>query len=354
MGHKIELRPIGQTTSLNDELPLTESFPFPAALTSVLEARGEDAGLQTIDASHVHRSLYNRILVASGMAFGLLWHEERSASSLDLMQVAEHNETIRHAFEYTGYDFEIVEKAPAGDNKQIIWEKMIRSLDQGKGVLAFGIIGPPECSLVSGYDEAGQTLYGWSHFQSHDAADCDAEGRFVSRDWYENLWKIVIVGEKKGLSPDLFAILQRGLKIARATYLNGYFAGPAAYDAWVNYVKQLRLDSLPEEEQKTALGFLRRLVVMHVEAREALASFLRDMAAEDAELLQIAGFYQEMSVHAADILTSLPAVTDAAAYRHFQDPETKKELSNLIRKIDHLDAQASDRLMLWLAKKTRR
>jgi hypothetical protein len=32
--------------------------------------------------------------------------------------------------------------------------------------LAFGIIGPPECCIVTGCDEHGNVLIGWNYFQS--------------------------------------------------------------------------------------------------------------------------------------------------------------------------------------------
>ncbi len=356
MERKIELRPIGQRSLTSDKAALVERFSFPSALTSVLEGLDEDPGLAKsgdTGSDEAARSMYKRILASSGMAFGLLWSPDFCTSSLDLMQVADHDETIRRAFNYVAYDFEIIEKSSVTDNKSLMWDKVLRSINEGKGVLAFGIIGPPECSLVTGYNEDGQILYGWSHFQSHAAEDCDTEGRFVSRDWYENIWKIVIVGEKKSHTDEFETILKQGSKIARSTLLDGYFAGPAAYDAWINFVKHLNLSNSSINEQRTYLDFLKQLVLMQAEAKEALATFIRYQGNEDSELLQIAKLYEEISELARKIYALLPAFGDQSAYLRFEDPELKKVLCDLIRSIDHNDSLAAERLMLWLSKKSR-
>lgn len=51
------------------------------------------------------------------------------------------------------------------------------SIDAGRPVLAFGVYGPPECCVVTGYDQDGATLIGWNYHQddgSREAAPGEA------------------------------------------------------------------------------------------------------------------------------------------------------------------------------------
>jgi hypothetical protein len=167
MSVKLDVRSVGFLQNLKNDMRSPESFTLPACMTSLMEYIGEDARWQTIrahDREYTKRRLYDAILAATGMAFGLLWHKDVCPSSFDLTQVNDHNATILHAFDYVGYNCEIVERT--GSNLREMKDLITQSIDAGRPVLAFGIVGPPECSIVCGYDGGGDTLFGWSPISS--------------------------------------------------------------------------------------------------------------------------------------------------------------------------------------------
>jgi len=242
----LDVRSVGYLNNLPGDPRTPESFALPACLTSLMESLGEDPRRETIRAHNrdwQKRKLYDAILAATGMSFGLLWwHPPQQAcglagdpghgdkpgevcpSSFDLTQVnAEHNETIRRAFAYVGYACEIVERTDGNCEKM---KRLItESIDAGKPVLSFGPIEPhEECSIVCGYDDGGGTLFGWSHWQSRNPADVEPNGMFRVSDWHKNVWKIVLCGEKTQPQTDLKEIIRHGLAIATADESAAYLS----------------------------------------------------------------------------------------------------------------------------------
>jgi len=64
-------------------------------------------------------------------------------------------------------------------------KKIIESIDQNVPVLAFGVIGPPECCIITGNDESGEVIIGWNYFQNeHD--DFEPTGQFRKGNWYKD------------------------------------------------------------------------------------------------------------------------------------------------------------------------
>jgi hypothetical protein len=78
------------------------------------------------------------------------------------------------------------------------------SIDRGVPVLAFGVVGPSDCCVISGYDEAGEVLLGWSTYQ--DIPDDhkiphDPTGYFRKPNWHESLDGYMLIGEKMAPLP---------------------------------------------------------------------------------------------------------------------------------------------------------
>ena len=56
-------------------------------------------------------------------------------------------------------DLQIISNDETG--KEILRREIIESIDAGVPVLAFGVVGPPEISIIAGYDQGGEVLIGW-------------------------------------------------------------------------------------------------------------------------------------------------------------------------------------------------
>ncbi|MGI5898335.1 MAG: helix-turn-helix transcriptional regulator [Christensenellales bacterium] len=349
MSVKLDVRSVGFLNNLKNDMRSPESFALPACMTSLMEYIGEDARWQTIHAHnrvYTKRKLYDAILAASGMAFGLLWHPEVCPSSFDLTQVNDHNATITHAFDYVGYGCEIVEKTEG--NFDEMKSLVTQSIDAGKPVLAFGIVGPPECAIVCGYDSGGDTLFGWSHFQSYEPADCEHNGMFRKADWHGDVWKIVLCKDKKEPDTDLKAIIRRGIAITSANELDGLYSGAAAYDAWAGYVANPAYDSMSDDELRGKFWFHHMLVGNHAEARCYLGGFLHESAGDDEALHKIANLYNEIHDTCWQVWAATDGFKNPDNYKAFREKSKRDKVVKLIRKIEELDFLAIEKLRAWL------
>jgi len=360
MSVKLDVRSVGYLNNLKGDPRSPESFALPACLASLMEAVGEDAHQTTIQAhgrDWQKRRLYDAILASTGMSFGLLWwHDKENSpevcpSSFDLTQVNfPHNETIKRAFQYVGYKCEIVERTD--DNFEQMKRQIAASLDAGKPVLTFGPIEPhEECSIVCGYDDEGETLFGWSHWQSRNPNDIEPNGMFRVSDWHKSMWKIVLCGEKNQLKTDLREIVQHGLAIATADDIDGLYAGHAAYNAWASYVSNPDYKKMKRKELQGKYWFHSVLTGNHAEARAYLGGFLRESAGGDARLLRAADLYMEIHDTCWKIWAAArggPGKSDKKACKALRKPKKRAAIAELIRKIEALDFAAAEELRAWL------
>lgn len=250
-----------------------ESLPFPACMASLLEAIGAPSPTREI---HAHDTVYTKrvnndtVLAASGMAFGLLWSREYCMSALDLMQVGQHREVIRRAFGYLGYSYKLLDRQEMGAD--MVKRQIVASIDAGRPALVFALFDPPECAIVAGYDDDGDTLIGWSHFQ--EGQKTEANGMFRVENWQNSGWWMFVVPDEK-IAPMLDArdVLQHGLDILRMTEGEGYDMGQAAYAQWLAAL---------EGDGKGLFNFHRSLLFSLAELRCWGSNFLRDAGVCDA------------------------------------------------------------------------
>jgi hypothetical protein len=73
-------------------------------------------------------------------------------------------------------------------------------IDAGRPVIAQGIVGPPECCVVTGYERGGEVLWGWSYFQQ------SPDNYFRTDDW--SCFGLIRLGPRLA-APDPGAV-QRG------------------------------------------------------------------------------------------------------------------------------------------------
>ena len=360
MSVKLDVRSVGYLNNMPGDPRSPESFALPACLTSLAEHLGEDPRWETIQAhgrDWQKRRLYDAILAATGMSFGLLWwHGEKAGevcpSSFDLTQVnAEHNDTIKRAFAYVGRSCEIVERAD--DNFERMKRRIVQSLDAGRPVLSFGPIEPhEECSILCGYDSGGDTLFGWSHWQSRNPADTEPNGMFRASGWHKNMWKIVLCGEKTQPKTDLREIIQHGLAIATADDIGGLYAGHAAYSAWADYVSDPAYRKTKGKELQGKYWYHSALVGNHAEARAYLGGFLRAAAEGDWRLLRAADLYNEIHDACWKIWRAAkggPGKSDKRACKALRSKKKRAVLAGLIREIEEMDFRATGELRAWLA-----
>ncbi len=322
-----------------------ESFPFPACLASALRYVGEDYPWQTIKAHDQEWKLNManvEFLGASGMAFGLLWSKEHCMSCMDLTQINSHNETIHNAFNWAGYKMDILEKTETSDEELIWKEKIIETIDQNVPVLAFGVIGPPECCIITGYDESGEVIIGWNYFQNeHD--DFEATGQFRKRNWYNDTWKLVIIKEK--IEPSLTSkqILKNGLDIMRKEESDGYYAGFKAYDAWINFLKNKDIETLDDKQVKEMHSLHSALVGSYAEARSWGGSFLERLTYFEPEindeLLECSKKFKDIHDLMWEIWGVLGGYWDKEAWLKFRESDLREKIISILEQAKKKDKE---------------
>jgi hypothetical protein len=145
---------------------------------------------------------------------------------------------IKNASLTLGIKASYVESSHFQADKEII----TACISEGKPVIAFGVIGPSDAVILTGYDEDGDVLLGWSTFQ--DISDDhnephDSSGYFRKSAWHGNLKGYVIFGSEKHAT-DLKAITVKALKyipeIINTPFLSGRICGLKALAEWRNAI----------------------------------------------------------------------------------------------------------------------
>ncbi len=83
-------------------------------------------------------------------------------------------------------------------------------------MLAFGVIGPPECCIITGYADGGDSVIGWNFFQDMDGFDKSGtitlpSGQFMRTGWQQHTLSLIIIDEKID-KPDIKLLDKASLK----------------------------------------------------------------------------------------------------------------------------------------------
>ena len=151
-------------------------------------------------------------------------------------------EPVRKAFDAVGHTYECILKEQ-GRDEAYFRRRITESIRaEGRPVLAFGIIGPPECCIITGYDDYGDVLIGWNFFQGipeMGGGEQEPSGYFRKRNWFNDFFGLIIIGEKKEKPPrgEIYRkTLTWAIEIARTPMVHGRHSGLAAYTAWSEHL----------------------------------------------------------------------------------------------------------------------
>lgn len=304
--HRVLLRGVPPVHFYRGGPRCPEDVCFPSCLRVVLEHLGDNLGcrhLPTQNPAWALNCAYAYLMGTSGYAFGLAWKPGWDPGNGDIRYLADDpSEPFRRALASVGYSGEVLLKAQGWQDEALYREKLAASLRQhGHPVLALGVIGPPECCLVTGYDEGGVVLIGWSFFQGMPDFDPNPEseptGEFRQRDWFARTEGLILVGER-GEPPNRGEIYRNTLRwaldlIRCPTAGDGWATGLAAYDAWAEHL--LQDEAFPLDDPATLwqrFGVHNNTVGNIAEARWYGALFLAQAANEEpwmaADLLRAA------------------------------------------------------------------
>ncbi|HYF92480.1 MAG TPA: hypothetical protein VD969_09530 [Symbiobacteriaceae bacterium] len=332
-----------------------EDVPFPSCLAACMRYLGEEyPWIVKEQHGKVSRDNYANIyiLAHSGMAFGLRWRDGWHMDNGDNMLVADPSEVIRRAFAAVGYTYEIVHKTGAPGDEALYKRKIKEALHRGRPILAFGIIGPPECCLITGYDEDGDVLLGWNFFQSippwGTSVAVEPTGHFRKGDWFSDTWSIIVIGEKVG-RPEIHELnrstLGFALQVARTPHMFDHHNGHAAYSAWAAQISDdAAFAGHDEATLRERHDVHNNVVGMLAECRWWAAQWVRFIApAEPAmseHLLAAAALFEKEHDLMWKIWNAVGGNGHPDAWRPFSRPEVRRQIAGWIREAQEHDVNA--------------
>lgn len=303
------------------------SCPFPGCVASVMEYLGEDAD-------------YGLFMALSGAAFRRVW-QQGDGGNVDLMYFSPLVE--EHLFTALGWRYETI---PRG-NKQKMTDAIKASIDRKMPVLVFGIIGPPECGIVVGYEENGNTLVGYSFFQ-----DSSVDGYYHKSDWYEEDLNMIIVLQERTEKPAEEKILTETLRFALSMgkeslldsdHVNGLAANLAYADALedksffpIDDKEKMGLQAMlfwdqgaMLYERKHAASYLNKMTERFPKVKEPLTSAAKEYEAigeETAWIPKLAGQLATRKITPKD--------------SHLGTPEGRKQIADAFRLVNAKEEKA--------------
>ena len=222
-----------------------ECTPYPACLHACLGYMGEDIP-------------YAHLLCMSGAAFRLMWNTQIwDGGNVDIMLMGKDSAgPLRRALAASGHAMDLLcreqndeglyarsGEAPdvrRGDKGDFI-ALIKKEIAAGRPLIGFGLVGPPEACVITGYREDGEILLGWNFFQDMpEYQGCigkTEEGYFTRRGWYQHDHTIALmaIGEKREC-PEAGVLVRDTLRYAAAIMaarqVGDFAGGTAAFDAW--------------------------------------------------------------------------------------------------------------------------
>lgn len=336
-----------------------EDVPFPSCLAASMRYLGEEYPW-LVNQSHGKDTRDNYaniyILAHSGMAFGLRWRDGWHMDNADHMLAADPGEIIRRAFASVGYTYEILHKTGAPGDEETYRQRITESLAHGRPALAFGVVGPPECCLITGYDESGDVLMGWNFFQGFPPLNAGVEfeptGQFRKRDWFRDTWSLIILGEKTA-RPEIHQLnrdtLRWALQIGRTPRVFDHHSGHAAYSAWA---AQLADDAGFAGKNEGALreqhDAHNNVVGVLAECRWWGAQWLRFIAKDEpamaGELLAAAQCFEQEHDLMWKVWGAVGGNGHPDAWAAFATPEVRQEIVAFILQAQEQDVTAANHL----------
>jgi len=338
------------------------------------------------------------LMGVSGGAFKFLWHPDSSPAMCDLSLLGE--EPIKRVCNALGYSYTYDEdrytillegygytynedgctvsvgngrydglKRDSKHTKEFYTDKIVKSIDAGRPVLArgifpqfenFGIV--LEYSVITGYDKNGEVLYGTSYFQQFLK---DQDTYFREEDWYDRCFGVITIGDRRE-PPSNLEILKDALAwaidLSRTPRRNTtmptrggtdtwHYSGLAAYDALASAL--LDHVELPNDD-KALFGavelFMFDGIWLLLQERENASLFLRQMASyglPGAELIQdAADLYSEEAAILRSSTIFLPLNPPREKCHLISDKSVRRELHRIVQEAKSKEERAVQHLEL--------
>ncbi|MFW5981084.1 MAG: helix-turn-helix domain-containing protein [bacterium] len=344
-----------------------ENTPFIASLRSCLTYLGQ----------HIS---YARLMASSGAAFRMVWKRNCwYEGNIDIMDMYDDPTIpIRHTLNTVGRNFILLSKSgefgfheseikesdrnslrigAKNDFKKIIKKE----INSGRPLIGFGIIGPPEACIVTGYKEDAEELIGWNFFQEMPkfAGDIEIEpcGYFRRKNWYEHRDTIAImtIGDSFSVSDEKEIIkrtLNEAVNIMEGYQSKEYARGFAAFQAW----REALLDDSQFPKKASLLKLIERVIchldlcTMIGEGRWNAHLYIKEIdhlfPNATKELNQVSSFFKKEYKLIEQMYQMLGGYgMGEKEARKLAKKDVRIEMASLVDKILNLDKNAARKLI---------
>jgi len=316
--------------------------PFPGSVEALLNYIGDPAP-------------YEYLMGVTGAAFRRVWNRD-DGGNVDLMYF--HPEPHRRLFEALGFNYRLL---PPTDRSGMV-EAVKTSIAAGVPVISFGIIGPPEAGLVTGYDQGGDVLLGHSYF--FDAATQTAGGRYYEKaDWHKGMpdgpMGMIVLGDRRPRPEPrdvLVSSLEWAIDLARhpeRPEIPDHTSGLAAYASWA---AGLEVDAdYPRDNKEVrrtrTMVYVDQVDMLH--ERLQAAAFLRSMVETAPDVAQslrsAADLYDELGKCSGLWPWRAYSYNDEEVQKGLCDPAFRRGAAERVREAGKTEARAVGHLETALA-----
>ena len=183
-----------------------EDLTIPSVVRALMEYFGEeDFGCRTsrtLQPGCKINCAYSFFVGVTGEAAYLSWKEGWHGDNVAAFYMSDDPAAPeRWAYRAAGYGYSWVEKQEGRDNEALFRQRIIESIQRNHPVIGYGIVGPPEPAIITGYDDNGDILIGWSFFQGipefNTGVELEPSGYFRKRDWFKDTHSLLIIEGKQ-------------------------------------------------------------------------------------------------------------------------------------------------------------
>lgn len=220
-------------------------YSFPAMIATALVCiEAQERGSNTdITYSELNKRFCD-LMHITGMGYGFLWNTIQRHMIEELWHINDVSEMVARVMGYYGRDYLWLtpDNCTIADMRRLLkW-----SITQGRPVVMEWPGGIPEFNIVTGYEDDGETLIGYTYCEEC-AAKTNEQGMFVNPARWGEIWgntqfRALVIGNKKEQTVTDRDTIEYALKVLDKTEADDkeffltheYIAGDAALRAWLD------------------------------------------------------------------------------------------------------------------------
>jgi hypothetical protein len=312
-----------------------EMCEFASSFVSAMSSLGEDIP-------------YSYVMGTSGVAFRFtLYPGEWDFGNYSIRNISpDVYAPIHRAFSAAGYAYTLNEPGSFQDDAR----KIIDSINRGVPVLAYPLVGPSDCCIITGYDDDGKVLLGWSTYQDipddHNIPH-DNTGYFRKPGWHENISGYILIGEKASYPP-LRTVYLEAMKWAvylmRLPGMGHHVTGLEGLHAWADEMTQAKYfpagDDAVIGQRYVSAAINMTMLRDHCQAVLFLHQVVEDVPDFQPELSQAVERYSEVK-RLRDSMDNLIADNfSGQAMKAIADTEIRRAYAATILRIRDVEEEA--------------